>query len=221
MVGTQYSARIAKGSGRVSRRKMRPKPGMANCGVAALLATVVGTSPAAVASVLPVATSAAQPSADRDCFQELTRGRDAEIACVFPVRMTDEELASVRKATHDLLRDARCAMTIRIPRRLIDDAVRAHDHVFQAPAQPVTCDVVTSKSTLPITFTFAPRVEFKDGQAVGASPIMADVTGVSRVLSWPVVTYVNHSRDIRDGMIQVVNAYLNKYRPSSTAQRVD
>ena len=112
-------------------------------------------------------------------------------------------------------------MTIRIERRLIDEALGAADHVFQAPAQPVTCDVVTSKSTFPITFTFAPRVEFKDGAAVKASPVMDGVTGVSRILSWPVVTYVNHSREIRDGMLQVVNAYLKKYgkQPTRAAGR--
>lgn len=147
----------------------------------------------------------------RDCFHELLHGKSAEITCEFPVRMTDEELAQVRKATRDILRDAHCAMTIRIERRLLDDAIRAVDHVFQAPAQPVACDVVTSRGGFPIAFTFAPRVEFKDGAAIKASPVMADVTGVSRILSWPVVTYVNHSREIRDGMLQVVNAYLKKY----------
>lgn len=180
-------------------------------------AALVASALTGIAAVGHAKSVTPAPSVSHDCFHELVHGQSAEIICMFPVRMTDEELASVRKATRDVLQDARCTMSIRIKRRLLDDAIQASDHVFQAPAQPVACEVMTSKGTFPITFTFAPRVEFKDGAAVTASPVMADVTGVSRILSWPVVAYVNHSREIRDGILQVVNAYLKKYGPRTHA----
>jgi hypothetical protein len=181
------------------------------------VALVAGSATRSAAS----SPSSQAPAAERDCFHELVHGKGPEIVCTFQVRMTDEELAGVRKATRDLLQDARCSMTVRIERRLIDEALGAADHVFQAPAQPVACDVTTSKSSIPITFTFAPRVEFKNGVAVKASPGMDGVTGVSRILSWPVVAYVNHSREIRDGMLQVVNAYMQRYgqKPARAAGR--
>jgi hypothetical protein len=148
--------------------------GHAKIGRSVVGIALAGTVLAAGAATRSAASSQSSPVpvAERDCFHELVHGKGSDIACTFPVRMTDEELAGVRKATRDLLQDARCLMTIRIERRLIDEALGAADHVFQAPAQPVTCDVVTSKNTFPITFTFAPRVEFKDGTAVKASPVM-------------------------------------------------
>jgi len=149
---------------------------------------------------------------DRDCFQQLIDARDPVIACTFPVAMTPEELAQVRKITRDVLRDAHCLMTIRIERRLVDDAMSDPlDHEFAAPAQPVACEVETSSRKLPINFTFAPRVTFKGGVAVSASPGMADVTGVPRVLSWPVQTWVNNSGSIRRNMLLVINAFMKQF----------
>ena len=156
---------------------------------------------------------------DQDCFAQLTGGQTDRIVCEFPVRMTPDELAQVRRATREVLQDANCLMTIDIERRLIDSALAAPDGVFDPPPQPVACEVKTEKSSFPISFTFAPRIEFKGGQAVKASPMMGNVTGVSRILSWPVVTYVNASRQIRDSMLQVVNAYIKHYGHTATAQK--
>lgn len=206
--------RMAELDGGRAAEAVTAAPGPVSRRIRGSVAVLLLSGAAVIAGVPVTPTTAAPPAAvaDRDCLAELIEGRGAEIACTFPVRMTDAELEQVRKATRDLLRDARCAMTIRIERRLVTEAVAASDHVFQAPPQPVACDVITARGALAITFTFAPRVEFKGGEAVMASPMMADVAGVSRVLSWPVVTYVNHSSEIRQGMLQVVNAYLRHQR---------
>ena len=145
--------------------------------------------------------------------------REQHLVTVVPVRMTEEELASVRQATRGILQDATCTMSISIERRLIDQAMSTPDTTFEAPPQPVACTVKTAKSDLAITFTFAPRVEFKVGTAVKATPGMAAVKGVSRLLSWPVTLYVNRSKEIEQGMLQVVNAYLKRYGLKATAQR--
>jgi hypothetical protein len=155
----------------------------------------------------------------KDCFAELLHGRGPELVCTFPVRMTDEELDNVRQATRGVLQNAFCEMEIRIKRSMIDVAVVTPDHVFEAPPQPVSCEVHTTKASFPVTFTFAPKVEFVGGQAVKASPQMANVQGVTSVLAWPVVTWVNRSSQIQDGMLQVVNAYLRRYGPRSASAR--
>jgi hypothetical protein len=142
-----------------------------------------------------------------DCFDVLENGKGAEIACTFPLRLTEQERADLKKATRGYLDDLNCIMTIRIDRAKVDEAIRAADLVFQVPEQPVSCTVTTPNNTFDVTATFSPRVVFKRDKAVQASPGLANVKGVSRVLAWPVVLYVNYGPGMRAGLLQVVNAY--------------
>lgn len=182
---------------------------------------VVGAWLALGGMVLAVEPATAAPPAAvaPDCFEQLIKGAGAVIECAFPVAMTDTDREGIRKATRGLLLDATCTMQMRIERATLQAALAADDTVFQAPPQPVSCDVTTKGSQRTITFTFAPRVEFKGGTAVKASPVMAGVQGVTRLLSWPVVAYVNHARDIEQGMLQVVNAYIAKFGRTATPAR--
>jgi hypothetical protein len=173
----------------------------------------------ALTFVLVAHSASAATGARQDCLTELIYGRKDVISCTFPTRMTQQELESIQKTTRGLLTDASCAMEVSVARKAVDDAVATADHVFQAPPQPVTCEVLTTKGNFPVAFTFAPRVEFKAGQAVKASPGMASVTRVSAVLAWPVVTWVNRAGLIEKGMLDVVNAYLRRYGPRATASR--
>ena len=131
--------------------------------------------------------------------------------------MTPEELEGVRTATRGLLQDATCTMKIGIERRVITETLAKLDAIFESPPHPVDCDVKTKNGAMAIKFTFAPRVEFKGGRAIKASPGMANVTGVSRVLSWPVKTWVNRSSEIEGAMLQVINAYVKRYGRSASA----
>ena len=149
---------------------------------------------------------------ERDCFWQLTRGNGKKIKCDFPVRMTPVELKKVQDLTRGVLLDAHCNMVVDIERRLINEAVTTPDHVFEPPAQPVTCAIITRKKNFPIEFTFRPRVIFKDGKAVQATPGMGAVTRATRVISWPVRQWVNTSDEIEDAMIRIINAYLKQYR---------
>ena len=142
-----------------------------------------------------------------DCFDVLENGKGQEIACAFPLRLTEQERADLKKVTREYMHDLTCQMSIRIPRAKVDEAIRAKDLVFQAPEQPVTCHVTTGTSAFDVTATFAPRVVFKGDKAVSASPGLGNVKGVSRALSWPVMLYVNYGPGMRSGMLQVVNAY--------------
>jgi hypothetical protein len=151
-------------------------------------------------------------SLSEDCFDVLENGKGSEIACAFPLRLTDTERTDLKKVTRGYLDDLACRMSIHIERTKVDEAIRAADHVFQSPEQPVTCTVTTPKSTFDVTATFAPRVVFKGDKAVEASPGLANVTGVSRVLSWPVMLYVNRGPGMRSSMLQVVNAYRDHVR---------
>lgn len=161
---------------------------------------------------------AAAANAPTDCFADLMTGRSAEIVCQFPVRMTELERAELEKTTRGYFKSATCEVSIRIDRALVNVTVDAVDHVFQAAPQPVTCEVTAHLSekeppqTFPITGTFAPRVVLKDGKAVEATPGLGNITGVPRVLSWPVETWVNRGATVRDGMLQIINAWLDHMR---------
>ena len=157
--------------------------------------------------VLPERAWAGTATLSEDCFAELEARDGRDIACVFPMRLTDAERADLKRVTREYLHDLTCRLEVRIERKAIDEAMAASDLIFQSPEQPVTCSVTTPKSTFDVTATFAPRVVFKGDKAVDASPGLANVKGVSRVLSWPVVFYVNRGSDIRVSMLQIVNAY--------------
>ena len=96
---------------------------------------------------------------------------------------------------------------MRLNRGMIERAVQDPDYVFEAPPQPVTCDVKTKSSNVHITATFAPKVTFKGGQAVDGTPGLDNVKGVTRILSWPVKQYVNRAPHVRNTMLQIINAY--------------
>lgn len=149
---------------------------------------------------------------DRDCFWQLIEGSDEEIRCEFPAIMTEEERGEVRRITRGVFQDAKCLVDIRVKRALVENAVATPDFVFEVPPQPVACEVRTKKSVYPITSTFAPRVVFKGGEAVEATPGMGKVVGVASLLSWPVRVWVNRSDMIEDGMLKIINAYLKRRR---------
>ena len=177
--------------------------------------------PAVFALALAAGGVIAQPKPDstQTCFWQLAHGRGAEIACDYPAWLTDDERADLRRLTRDYLQDVRCTVSIRVKRLLVDDAMELTEHVFQAPAQPVTCELQLKDSVLPVTASFAPKVVIKDGKAVEATPGLADVKGVSSYLAWPVVQYVNRAPGIRSEMLRMINAYLDNSRSRSLARR--
>jgi hypothetical protein len=147
-----------------------------------------------------------------DCFAELSNKTRKDIACVLPMRLSDQERADLKAGSRGYVEDVTCTLTVRIARTEIDTAITKAEHIFQSPDQPVVCTVTTPKSKFDITGTFAPRVVFKDDKAIEASPGLGNVKGVSRVISWPVVQFVNRWPSIRSGMLQAVNAYREHVR---------
>jgi hypothetical protein len=177
---------------------------------------LAGAIPAAIVgfSLLSAQVAAAPrggAGGEPDCFQELERGRGAEIVCAFPTRLAQTERAELRRLTGDLLQDASCLVDIRIERRLVLDALAAEDHVFDAPPQPMRCEIATRDGIVPITGYFAPRVVFREGRAIEATPGLDNVEGVPVYLAWPVVQYVNRSGTIRDNMLAIINALRSHY----------
>lgn len=182
-----------------------------------------GYATAATASLFGVlaaeTTARAGDARSKDCFDELERGRGPTLTCAFPTRLTGQERQDLLRITRGTLKDADCIVTIRIERQIVDAALAAADHVFQAPPQPVQCNIVTANSAYPINATFAPRVVFKGDKAVEATPGLANVVGVSKFLAWPVVQYVNRSPGIRKSMMAIVDAYRERRRRSASAGR--
>lgn len=146
-------------------------------------------------------------AAERDCFDELENGTNSEFTCKYPVALAEQERADLKRITREYLQDVTCSVSVRIDRALVERAVQDIDYVFQSPPQPVACDVKTSKSTVHITATFAPRVTFKAGQAVEGTPGLENIQGVTRILSWPVKQYVNRAPHVRNTMLLIINAY--------------
>lgn len=142
----------------------------------------------------------------RVCLASLA-GTEPIVSCAYTTFLTDEERADMRRLTRERLQDAVCRVTVKIDRALVAPALEKHNHEFTAPPQPVTCTISAKESSFDIQGTFSPKVTFKDGKAIYATPGLADVTGVSKVLSWPVVQYVNYSPGIRRKMLAIINAY--------------
>ncbi len=166
-----------------------------------------------IAATASPAHAADEPAAEGpDCFEEFLNGTAEEIACTFPTRMSADEKAEAEKYTRGLLKDASCVVEIELPRKLIAEALAATgDHVFEAPAQKSHCEVVTSKATFPVAMTFAPKVIFKEGIAIEATPNLDNVTGVPKALWWPVAYWVNSSNMIEDATLKIVNAVKRRH----------
>lgn len=177
-----------------------------------MIATRTLASPIVAAGLVAVGAGpiVAEPSKSIDpgqCFRELARDGGRDFVCEYPAWLTDKEREDLEKLTRGYLKDAHCVVSIRIERARLAQAMVAPDLEFQSPPQPVVCDITTSSSTFAIKGKFAPRVVFKGGEAIEGTPGLADVEGVSKVLAWPVVQYVNRSPGIRAEMLKMINAY--------------
>jgi hypothetical protein len=160
--------------------------------------------------------AAAKAASMAACFADLERGTAPDIVCEFPLQPSPAERAEMEKQTSGYLKDASCVVSIRIARVLVTAAVETPDTQFQAPPQPVACKVTmpgkTGDTVTHVTGTFAPKVTIKGGTAVEASPGLGDVKGVSRIISWPTVAYVNRAGFLREGMLKTVNAWMAHLR---------
>jgi hypothetical protein len=154
-----------------------------------------------------MALSPPEIPAERQCLYQLIEGTSADIDCVHPAWLTEAEREDLKTLTRGYLMGARCSITVKIARAAIEKALAASEHVFTSPAQPAECEIETSRGPLKITGTFSPRVVFKGGLAVEATPGLADIGGVNRYLAWPVVHYINFSERITKTMLLMINAY--------------
>ena len=182
-----------------------------------VLATAVAL---AMATATPVAVTApahaAKAASMADCFADLERGTAPQIVCEFPLQPSAAEKAEMEKQTSGYLKDASCKVSISIERALVAAAIETPNHQFEAPPQPVACKVTmpgkAADQIIAITGTFAPRVTIKDGAAIQATPGLANVQGVSKIIAWPAVAYINRAGFLRDGMIKTVNAWMQHMR---------
>ena len=172
-----------------------------------------------IASLLIIVTAAVTTSVtaraadprhitQRNCFTELAHGHSETFICDYPAWLTDEEKADLKRITREYLQDASCRVSIKIDRKLVMQALAASDLVFGLRRRS-RCNARSGPRTsmFPISGTFAPKVVFKDGAAVEASPGLGNVTGVSKYLAWPVIQYVNRAPSIRAEMLKMINDY--------------
>ena len=186
------------------------------------------TAAAGLALATSCAAAAAPPAGAIDCFGDLMHGKGPVIACEFPVEPNAVERLELARATRGYVKNVHCLVSIKIERALVLAAVDNPDHVFEAPPQPVACEIEAilkegRTTTCPVAGMFSPRVVIKDGRAVEATPGLGEITGVTRALSWPVETWVNRGAMVREGMLQAVNAWLAPMQamrgPRRSAQR--
>lgn len=149
------------------------------------------------------------------CLAAVTAAAGTEISCTYVALPTEGERADMRRISRGLLQDVRCSVKVKIARALVEPALIATDHVFESPPQPVHCDITTNDGGFPVEADFAPRVVFKGGKAIEATPGLANVTGINRYLAWPVVQYVNRAPGIRASMIAIINAVRPRLAPAA------
>lgn len=177
--------------------------------IALMSLVVTGLAGAICAPLTPASADATADAFAKQarCFTELAQGKARDIVCEYPAILTEQERTDLRKLTREYLQDAHCMVSIRIERARVAQALVAPDLVFDVPPQPVRCELKTKDSVIPITGTFAPKVTIKGGEAVHATPGLANVQGVSSYLAWPVVQYVNRAPSIRTEMVRMINQY--------------
>lgn len=162
----------------------------------------------ALALLLPGVAEAGEEAGNLDaCLGAVADAKGAEISCTYKTLLTPQERADMQRVTRGLLVDASCVVKVMVARALVEPALKEDDHVFEAPPQPVTCEITTKDGGFPISATFAPKVTFKGGAAADGTPGLGNVTGVNKYVAWPVVQYVNRSAGIRESMLEVVNRY--------------
>ncbi len=83
------------------------------------------------------------PPAVSNCLWELARGRGSELKCDYPAWLAEKERGELRRLTRERLQDARCTVSIAIDRALVSRAMNEADFVFEAPPQPVACEIAT------------------------------------------------------------------------------
>lgn len=147
------------------------------------------------------------PGSLSGCLKALQNPAGGEISCDYLALLTDAERADMQKISRGMLQDASCVVKVRIARALVQPALTEPDYVFEAPAQPVTCDIKTKDGGFPVSGTFSPKVTFKGGTAVDGTPGLGNITGVNKYVAWPIVAYVNRSAGVRGSMLEMVNIY--------------
>lgn len=164
--------------------------------------------PSLTLMLLTAAALAAEEAGSLDaCLKALAEPKGDEISCTYKTLLTTEERADMQRLTRGLLVDASCLVKVKIARALVEPALKEPDHVFEAPPQPVTCEITTKDGGFPISATFAPKVTFKGGSATDGTPGLGNVTGVNKYIAWPVVQYVNRAAGIRQSMLEIINRY--------------
>ena len=196
-------------------RRMTPAVRRTRC-VAVLVAA--GVSFGLIQTVPDATAQNPRAAAARDCLMELSRGRSPDFACTWPAALRDKEREDLKRLTQNNLQDARCAVAVKIERRIVMEALDASDFVFQSPPQPVDCEIeMKGGQVVPITATFSPRVVFKDGQAVDGTPGLSNIKGVNGYLAWPVEHYVNRAPGVKKEMLRMINLY--RERRAAAIQR--
>ncbi len=153
------------------------------------------------------AAGPSEPPHERNCFYQLLEDTGPHIDCEHAAWLTEDERSDLKQLTRAYLLDARCTIKIAIERAKVEAALAGSDLTFESPPQPMTCLITTSSGDMTITGTFAPKVVFKDGIAIRATPGLADITGVNSYLAWPVVHYINNAERIGNPMKLMINAY--------------
>jgi len=161
-----------------------------------------------VFAAVPLAPGKADDDVAQDCIDQLGDPDVDIIACTVPFQLKRRAREDLMRITGGVLRDAVCLVEVGLERAAVFNAL-VHARDLDVPAQPVACDVVTDRQPLQARFTLAPRVRFADGKAVGASPGLGNVTGVSPLLAILLTNWVNNNPQVQRAMVAWVNDYMS------------
>ncbi len=158
-------------------------------------------------SFLPHDGRANDLEAAQDCIDQLGDPNVDIIACTIEFVLKSRAREDLMRITGGVVRDAGCLVEVGLERANVFEAL-VHAENLAVPAQPVKCDVATDRRPLQARFTLAPKVWFSDGRAVGATPGMGNVTGLSPFLAVLLTNWVNKNPQVQQAMVAWVNDYM-------------
>ncbi|MEQ9640610.1 MAG: hypothetical protein RIM84_11360 [Alphaproteobacteria bacterium] len=157
-----------------------------------------------------VVAAAEQPF--QDCIDSLGERGGETVTCVASFELSPALRDQVARLTAGFMRDTACQVQVQVPRQMVVQALLAAGTVA-LPAQPVACAIATGGKAILTRFSLAPSVSFFAGEAIEASPGIADLTGLPPSVARAMQDWLNDSPLVEAALLRGINHLLESRRP--------
>ena len=157
------------------------------------------------------AAQPAVPKADQ-CVDQLRSGRSEWFECYGAFETDASAQAELSRQTLDMVKNAKCGGTIRVPRAALMTALAGNGALELAP-QDVLCSIQTTGDFAPqVTITLAPKVFFQANRISDISPRLVSITSLPAFFVVPLRSAAE-SEYVRSQLVKGLNAYLEQAFP--------